>query len=215
MQKRQGKKNCSPLVQSEQPSHLVRLAVTTAILAVGMLYHSATPAADNWEVDGAHGEIHVHGSLTESACRLATNSDRQDISMGNIETAQLRHIGERGKAVRFEIKLEDCASSASRMSDSYTGNVTWSNRQPSISISFKAPLDPDNSELIQVSGASGLALRLTDMLGRDVRVGGHATPLQLTPGNNQLVYMITPERTRASLVAGNWWSLINIGLDYQ
>ncbi|PRD14581.1 fimbrial protein [Pantoea coffeiphila] len=215
MQKQQGRKNCSPLVQNEQPFHLVRLAVATATLAICILYHPAILAADNWEVDGAHGEIHVHGSLTESACRLATSSAWQDISMGNIGTAQLRHIGERGKAVRFEIKLEDCASSASRMSDSFTGNVTWSNRQPSVSISFKAPLDPDNPELIQVSGASGLALRLTDMLGRDVRVGGHATPLQLTPGNNQLVYIIAPERTRASLVAGNWWSLINVGLDYQ
>ena len=214
MQIQQGKKNCRPLVQNEQPSHSATLAVATAIIAVCTLYHPAILAADNWKVDGAHGEIHVHGSLTESACRLATTSAWQDIPMGNTGTAQLRHIGERGKAVRFEIKLEDCASSASRMRDSFTGNVSWSNRQPSVSISFKAPLDPDNPELIQVNGASGLGLRLTDMLGRDVRVGGHATALQLTPGNNQLVYIIAPERTRASLVAGDWWSMNNIGLDY-
>lgn len=215
MRGQQGKKNCSPLAQNEQPSRSFRFVVVPVVLAACVLYHPAIQAVDNWDVDGAHGILHVHGSLTESACRLATSSAWQDISMGNIGTAQLRHIGERGTAVKFELKLEDCASSASRMSDSYTGNVTWSNRQPSVSISFKAPLDPDNPELIQVSGASGLALRLTDMYGRDVRVGGHATPLQLTPGNNQLVYTIVPERTRANLAAGNWWSLINIGLDYQ
>lgn len=215
MQREQGRKNYNPPAQNEQPSRSIRFAVVTIALAACALYQPLIHAADNWEVDGAHGVLRVHGSLTESACRLATRSAWQDISMGDIGTAQLRHIGERGKAVKFEIKLEDCASSASRMSDSFTGNVTWSNRQPSVSISFQAPLDPDNPELIKVSGASGLALRLTDMVGRDVRVGGHATPLQLTPGNNQLVYTIVPERTRANLVAGNWWSLINIGLDYQ
>lgn len=215
MQKQQGKRNCFRLTQNKVPSRRSRLAVATVVIAACTLYHPAIQAADNWNVDGAHGVLRVHGSLTESACRLATSSAWQDIQMGDIGTAQLSHIGQRGKAVTFELKLEDCASSASRLSDSYTGNVTWSNTQPSVSISFKAPLDADNPELIKVSGAGGLGLRLKDMLGRDVRVGGHATPILLTPGNNQLVYSIAPERTRANLVAGNWWSLINIGLDYQ
>ncbi|ROR08827.1 fimbrial protein [Erwinia sp. JUb26] len=215
MQRQQGEENCRPPAQNKQPFRLIRFAVATGVLAACMLNHSAIQAADNWDVDGAHGQIHVHGSLNESACRLATSSVWQDIAMGDIGTAQLRHIGDRGKAVKIELKLEDCASSASRISDSFTGNVTWSKRQPSVSISFKAPLDADNSQLIKVSGASGFALRLTDMLGRDVRVGGHASPLMLTPGSNQLIYTIIPERTRANLVAGSWWSLINVGLDYQ
>ncbi|MFG1174700.1 fimbrial protein [Erwiniaceae bacterium CAU 1747] len=215
MRNQQGKRNYRLLAKNEIVSRRFRLAVATVVLAACTLYQPAIQAADYSDVEGAHGIIRVHGSLTESACRLATSSAWQDISMGDIGTAQLSHIGQRGNPVKIELKLEDCASSASRLRDRYTGNVTWSNTQPSISISFKAPMDVDNPELIGVKGARGLGLRLRDMLGRDVRIGGHATPILLTPGNNQLIYTIAPERTRADLVAGNWWALINIGLDYQ
>nr|WP_314424085.1 fimbrial protein [uncultured Erwinia sp.] len=213
MQRNKGTQ-CNPLV-NERLSRSIRIAVAAAILTLLTPISSPVLAADNWKTEGMNGVIHVHGSLMESSCRLATSSAWQDIEIGNVSTARLQHIGDRGTPVKIELKLEDCASSASRMSDSDTGNVTWSRSQPSVSVSFQAPMDADNPQLIKVSGAGGLGLRLKDMLGRDVRVGGHGTPLQLTPGKNQLIYTIVPERTRATLAAGNWWSLINIGLNYE
>lgn len=215
MQIKQGRPYCNPLVKNKERGRAIRFAMMVATFVVLTNYHSPGLAADNWEVEGAHGVLHVHGSLNESACRMAMTSAWQDVPVEKIETSQLRRIGERGKPAEFELRLEDCAAASSRSRDSYTGNVTWSDGQPTVSISFHAPLDMDNPQLIKVSGANGFGLRLTDRFGRDVRIGDFATPLPLEPGQNQLIYTITPERTRAGLIPGNWWSQIDIGLSYE
>lgn len=171
--------------------------------------------ADNWDVYGAHGVLQVHGSLTESTCRLATRSAWQDISLGNLSSSALRHPGDRGRPVNVILQLEDCMVASSTLHDDRTGTVLWSKGQPGLSISFQAPSDLDNPELVRVSGARGVALRITDLTGQDIRLGSHGRPILVTPGQNTLVYTITPERTRATLSPGGWWSLVNVGLSYE
>jgi len=219
MQAAYGKMNCSSPVQNKSYFRSAwSITAVTALLALMIsplsVRAGSARVVDHWDVYGAHGVLQVHGSLTESACRLATRSAWQDVPMGNISSGELQNIGDRGKPVRVELSLEDCMSSGSRNRDTITGSTSWSNLQPAVSVSFQASQDMDNPQLVKVSGAKGLALRITDSTGQDIRLGGHDTPLLLSPGQNQLTYTITAERTREPLSPGDWWSLINIGLSY-
>ncbi|WP_376778797.1 fimbrial protein [Serratia fonticola] len=193
-------------------SLLTRLA---ALMMMPLVFGSAARAADNWEVDGANGVLHVQGTLTESACRLEMVSAWQDIALGEIATGRLRHLGARGTPVAVHLKLQDCLPGPANNRDHRTGNRLWSPNQPAVSVSFIAPAQADNPQLIKVQGAEGLALRLTDSQGRDVRLGSRGAPLWLTPGQNILTYTVTPERTSAPLAAGVYWAQMNFRLHYD
>ncbi|WP_434638723.1 fimbrial protein [Klebsiella sp. I138] len=171
-------------------------------------------AADD-RVDGSDGLLHVHGTLTESACRLAMESAWQEVDMGNTATASLKRPGDRGEPVRVAIRLEDCLPSPSSIRDAWSGDLLWSRDMPSVTVSFVAPGERFQPGLVSVSGTNGLALRLSDRLHRDVRLNSEGHPLLLDPGGNTLFYYIAPERTAAPLVAGAWQALIHFRLNYD
>lgn len=172
-------------------------------------------AADNWDVDGANGTLYVHGALTESACRLDMDSARQDIWLGETGTARLEALGAQGTPVAFELRLKDCLRTPASQRDSRTGALVWANDQPAVSVSFRAPADMDNPQLVKAQGVSGLGLRLLDSRGQDVRLGSRGEPLFLTPGQSSLTYTVTPERTAAPLVAGAYRAAVDFQLNYD
>ncbi|MBE4976536.1 type 1 fimbrial protein [Serratia sp. X3] len=172
-------------------------------------------AADNWEVDGANGTLYVHGALTESACRLEMTSARQDIALGEVGTGQLKQVGDRGTPVRFELRLADCLRSPAGSRDLRTGGLIWAENQPAVTVSFRAIRDADNPQLIKAQGVSGLGLRMETVRGEDVRLGSRGKPLLLTPGQNSLSYVITPERTAANLAAGSYRAAVDFHLSYD
>ncbi|MGN7975248.1 fimbrial protein [Serratia sp. 22264] len=173
------------------------------------------PNAHGQAVDNGYGMLQVRGALTESACRLEMSSARQDIQLGETGTGRLQNVGDRGTPVGFELSLQDCLRSPAASRDSRTGALTWAAHQPAVTVSFSAPADADNPQLVKARGVSGLALRMTDPLGQDVRLGSRGQPLLLTPGQNTLAYSVAPERTRAPLVAGTYSASVDFRLSYD
>lgn len=192
----------------------VVLMVTLVLGAVWAMLPSVY-AADNGNVDGANGVLHVRGALTESACRLEMQSVRQDVWLGDTGTAKLAQVGNRGVPTAIKLQLRDCLRSPAKNRDLRNGKQIWSTEQLAVSVSFVAPADADNPQLVKVKGASGLALRMTDALGRDVRLGERGTPMLLTPGQAVLDYIVTPERTRAPLEAGAYSAHVDFRLSYD
>lgn len=187
-------------------------------LTLGMmlcLLPGAQATVDNGDVEGANGTLYVHGALTESACRLDMTSARQDIALGETGTGRLRVIGARGEPVRFELRLMDCLRSPAGSRDVRTGGLTWADNQPAVTVSFNAPRDADNPQLVKAQGVSGLGLRLETGQGEDVRLGSRGKPLLLTPGQNTLSYTVTPERTPAGLMAGSYRAVVDFHLSYD
>ncbi|EOV8484584.1 fimbrial protein [Klebsiella aerogenes] len=170
---------------------------------------------DNWEVEGANGILYIHGVLTESACRLEMSSARQEIILGDIGTGRLRSIGSRGTPVRFDLQLTDCLPGPANNRDSRTGVSIWSDNQPAVSVSFRGVQDTDNPQLVRVLGISGFGLRIQNIQGEDVRLGSRGKPLMLTPGQNVLSYVVTPERTSAILVPGSYRAVVDFHLSYD
>ncbi|EMH4216656.1 type 1 fimbrial protein [Serratia marcescens] len=200
---------------------LYALVITLAALMVPLCLTvmlwllPSTQAADNWQVDGAHGVLHVRGELTESACRLEMASAYQAVSLGNTATAQLAQAGDRGVPVNVQLHLRDCLRTASNNRDVRTGNLVWSAQQPAVSVSFIAPADADNPALVKVRGAAGLGLRIADEHGKDVRLGSRGAPLALAVGQQALNYTVTPERTRAPLLPGAYAAVVDFQLSYD
>ncbi|MGQ8776654.1 fimbrial protein [Serratia sp. NA_112.1] len=180
-----------------------------------MVFSPSLQAADNWAVDGANGTLYVRGALTESACRLEMSSAHQAIWLGETGTARLDTLGAQGTPVAFELRLKDCLRTPASQRDVRTGALTWAPNQPSVSVSFRAPSDMDNPQLVKVRGVFGLGLRLLDSTGRDVRLGSRGEPLFLTPGQSSLTYTVTPERTSAPLVAGSYRAAVDFQLNYD
>ncbi|WP_375163283.1 fimbrial protein [Serratia fonticola] len=172
-------------------------------------------AADNWNVDGANGVLHVRGALTESACRLEMTSAYQDVWLGETGTARLAQIGAQGTPVAVRLRLQDCLRTPANNRDERNGNLLGSAHQPAVSLSFVAPADADNPQLIAVRGASGVALRMVDQLGRDIRLGSRGAPLMLAVGQDQLDYVVKLERTRAPLQAGAYSAHVDFRLNYD
>ncbi|CAI1194557.1 fimbrial protein [Serratia liquefaciens] len=172
-------------------------------------------AADNWEVAGANGTLYVHGALTESACRLEMSSAHQDIGLGDTGTARLKALGAQGTPVAFELRLKDCLRTSTSLRDSRSGALTWAPNQLAVTVSFSAPSDLDDPQLVRAQGVSGLGLRLLDNRGQDVRLGSHGEPLFLKPGQSSLTYTVRPERTKAPLVAGAYRAAVDFRLNYD
>ncbi|ENZ3708443.1 type 1 fimbrial protein [Serratia rubidaea] len=172
-------------------------------------------AAGNWNVDGANGVLHVRGALTESACRLEMTSAYQDVWLGETGTARLAEVGAQGSPVAVQLRLQDCLRAPVNNRDDRSGNLLWNAHQPAVSLSFVAPADADNPQLIAVRGASGVALRMVDTLGRDIRLGSRGAPLMLSVGQDTLDYIVTLERTHAPLQVGAYSAHADFRLNYD
>ncbi|OAH32769.1 fimbrial protein [Serratia marcescens] len=180
-----------------------------------MLWLLPAAQAEDWGVDGNTGRLWVSGALIESACRLEMTSVRQEVALGTTATGRLTRPGDTGTPVHVALRLTDCLHSPSNNLDRRIGTRSWAPNQPAVSVSFLAPADADNPQLVKVDGAQGLGLRLRDSQGEDVRLGDRGRPLRLTPGQDTLDYTITPERTAATLAPGAWRAVVDFHLSYD
>lgn len=169
---------------------------------------------DNWDVDGANGTLYVHGALTESACRLAMSSANQTIELGSIGTGRLQQVGQIGTPVAIVLRLEDCLSGESR-NRNQLGNILWSPDMPAMKIRFLAQADEQDPNLVATLGAKGIALRLSNADYELIHLGKYSAPILLSPGQNELIYYVTPVRTTAGLNAGAYYALIRFQLNYD
>ncbi|MBH3093044.1 fimbrial protein [Serratia ureilytica] len=189
---------------------MVPLSLTTVLWFLPTAH-----AVDNWDVDGANGVLEIRGALTESACRLEMDSARQDVWLGDVATGRLTQLGDRSTPVIVQLRLRDCLRSPAANRDERSGAVSWAADQPAVRVSFSAPADTDNPQLVKLRGVSGLGLRLLDVAGEDVRLGSRGKPLWLTPGSSVLSYSLMAERTAAALSAGSYWALVDFKMSYD
>lgn len=183
-------------------------------LLAGSAWATDLDKVDNWDVDGAHGTLQVHGALTESACRLAMRSAWQTVDLGTMGTGLLSRIGQQGKPVAFQLTLEDCLSGESRNYDKL-GDILWSPDMPAMKIRFLAPADNWAPELVKVTGAQGFGLSLSDAKRHPIALGEFSQPQLMSPGRNELTYYITPVRTLSGLSAGAYQAQIQFQLSYD
>ena len=178
-----------------QPLLLILLTTSVAV------FTDLSARADNWDVDGEHGELYVYGALAQGACQLNMESRDQQVDLGSIATGALRKPGDSGMPVPFTLKFTRCVDSGGVQEDRYTGRLVWDPQQPVVTI--------------QTAGTGGIALRIEDSLHRTVIPGERGVPQFLTPGSNVLAFTVTPVRTTSPLIAGKFSAAVNFQVNYD
>ena len=149
---------------------------------------SAYAAEDGEDVEGMNGMLNVLGTLHETPCSLEMTSLHQTVELGAVTTSQLQRPGDQATSVAF---------------------------QPVLSVAFMAPADADDPRLVKVQGITGMGLRLTDDLGRDVQLGSRGQPLFLTLGKDTQTWNVQPTRTSAPLSSGAFKAVVDFRLNYE
>ncbi|CAM2913601.1 MULTISPECIES: fimbrial protein [Pseudomonas] len=176
---------------------------------------SAYAAEDGEDVEGMNGMLNVLGTLHETPCSLEMTSLHQTVELGAVTTSQLQRPGDQATSVAFQLRFSDCNRTAGSIRNERTGNLTWSAFQPVLSVAFMAPADADDPRLVKVQGITGMGLRLTDDLGRDVQLGSRGQPLFLTLGKDTQTWNVQPTRTSAPLSSGAFKAVVDFRLNYE
>lgn len=160
-------------------------------------------------------KIEVRGMMTEGARVPDLVSSWQQVDLGDTSAALLAKPGDRGMPVPIVIHFKYCIRMRGNSLDVKTGTRSWDPVQPVLTVSFIAPADADNPQLVQVTGASGFGLRITDAQQNDIRLGQRGKPQFAMPPRDELIWYVTPERTRAPLVKGPYQASVNFFLEYD
>ncbi|WP_455426046.1 fimbrial protein [Dryocola sp. LX212] len=193
------------------------LAFLAAALPLLMASLSVSARTDNWHVDGLNGELHVSGSLVSAPCVLTPESQEQEISLGRTALPSLMHTGDMTVPVTVHVVLDGCPGGNHALDDLQTlrGGL-WLSGQDAVRMTVTGKADPHDSRFFQVHGSAlGVSLRLEAPDGELMSPGVSARPLPLYPGRNVLPLKAQLLRNAAPLRAGEWTSVVQIGLEYE
>lgn len=161
------------------------------------------------------GMLYVHGDLQENTCRLTMDSAWQEVDLGSTAHADVNLVGKAARPVTVTLYLEDCPVLGSWSQNITLMTTTVSSMQPPYKARFVARADDSNPDLVKVTGASGIGLRIRDSHGKPVAFSRISDAVLLSPGQNQVTFTLAPERTAAPFVAGPYHALINFSMIYQ
>lgn len=139
-----------------------RVAIFSAVLAMGGLCGSAVQAAD--------GTINFRGALTASPCSIDGANSNQTIDFGVVSTATFSDIGSVGPSKPFKIELTGCdTSTKTKAAVRFDGTAASSGTTTGL-------LSTDND---------GLAIELTDPAGTRVALGTISSYVDLLPSSSR------------------------------
>lgn len=184
------------------------LAVVSGTMLTGQVLANEKPSLDV-------GALYVHGALQENTCRMDMDSAWQDVDLGATAHAEVNLAGQAARPVTVTIYLHDCPQLSSWSSNITPLTTTMSMLQPPYKAHFIAVADEDNPDLIKLTGASGIGLRLKDHQGKTVKPSRISDVTLLNPGQDQVTFTLSPERTAAPFKAGPYHALIGFSMIYQ
>ena len=187
------------------------LALTALIMALSA---NQCRAEDEPLLD-SDGLLDITGSLNHAPCMLEMSSAYQTVELNNISRADLLKPGDMAEPVAFQLRFLDCRRIAGGLPNERTGRLVWSPYEPIVSVAFVAPADPDDTRLVKVQGVTGMGLRLTDALGRDVRLGAWGQPLFLVHGRDTVTWYVQATRTPVPLTNGAFRAVVDFRLNYD
>ncbi|MBZ7661746.1 MULTISPECIES: fimbrial protein [Klebsiella] len=173
--------------------------------------------AANWDVDGLNGGLRATGTLVASPCVLLPESAEQHLDLGRTVAWGLEQPGSTTSPVLVYIKLDRCPGEFQYMRDhQLMRGSTMLNGQSAVKMTIYGEVEPTDGRFFRVhGGVEGVALRLSDRQGELLRPGMQSRPQILNPGRNDLVFQAQLWRLPAPLMANEWRSVMNIGLEYE
>ncbi|EKM5758401.1 fimbrial protein [Cronobacter turicensis] len=184
-------------------------------IVAGISLSIILPVFADEPVSADGGELYVHGTLRENTCRLEMDSAWQDVDLGDTARAEVSLIGKQAKPVTVTLYLRDCPQIQTRSANITPLTHTRSSQQPGYQARFVAATDEFNPDLIHVTGASGIGLRLKDSRGQTVKIARQGDTVLLNPSQDSVTYTLQAERTAATFIPGPYHALIQFSMMYQ
>lgn len=179
--------------------------LTGAMMTIALAATSAAAMA----TDEGNGVITFKGSIIDSPCSIAQESQYQTVDMDQISNVALRNGG-KSRATPFRIELRGCSlGTMTNATATFTGS-------PSIG----------NTDLLALNGtARGASLAIADNKGDLIKLGSASPAQTLSNGDTFLQFqaylqgdMTTPEEgdpVAATIVPGDFETFANFTLAYQ
>lgn len=148
------------------------------------------------------GNVHLSGSIIDTACAIDTQSIDQTIDMGATPLSQIARNGQ-GRATLFSIRLVNCV-----LNRDAKFLPSWRH--------FAITFDGTNDNgLFGVDGeAKGVALKITDSEG-NIAIPGKPLPSgNVETGDMSLKYSLQPMGNHRKFHAGDYTSIIKFKMDY-
>lgn len=193
------------------------------IISIGLLVSVVALAkppltsTDNRKVEGMHGLIIARGTVVYSPCYLAPESAVQTVSLGSINPVELSDYGSVTVPVIVKLVLDGCTGSQQTVA--HNANVrgsVYSSGQPTVKVTLLGDREPSDARFFQVhGGAKGIALRIEDDRGELIEPGWQSSPKLLNAGRNELLFQAQLWRLAQDLDAGEWFSIVNVGIEYE
>lgn len=175
------------------------------------------PPVDGWEVDGMHGEFMVTGSLTESPCVLAMESEEQSVELGTVASSKLVKLGDRSQPVPIHLRFHDCGMVGNNLHDDLRGGIVAYLPDQLVSfITLTGEEEPSNLHLLRTMGeAKGVAIRLEDAFHHQLVLGEHSGGLIMEQGDTDVVLYAMLERTATAFQEGHFKAMMNFTVGYH
>lgn len=169
----------------------------SALLISGAVNAADTPAASK---DQGHGTITFTGSIIDAPCSISSDSDGQEVNLGEISSSALANQGT-STPKNFEIELDNCALTT----------------QKGVSVTFSGAASATNADHLGITGtASGASIALTDGGGTPIALGTPSSAQALQDGTNHLLFSAYMQGDSASApTPGDFTSVADFTLAYQ
>ncbi len=132
------------------------------LYGLGMLMAASGVLAHN-------GRVYVSGTITDNTCSLSPASENINVSMGAVSQRQFYRAGDGSAWQPFVIDLQNCGSTAS-----------------GVTVSFSGASDRHNTDLLALtageSDAAGIGIALYDQNKTLIPLGQESDVVTLTPG---------------------------------
>lgn len=156
-----------------------------------------------------NGVVVLGGKIIDSACALAANSAYQVIEMEPVSVGEIIREGG-GEIHPFSLRLVKC--SLRRPAPSRPGSYLpdWEH----VRVTFEGLTDREGRSFAAIGSSQGVALRITDVSGRESIPGVPMDLMQLTGDDQELHYALQLISNGRPLAVGSYRAAVRVRLEY-
>ncbi|EBL5810473.1 long polar fimbria major subunit LpfA [Salmonella enterica subsp. enterica serovar Newport] len=171
--------------------------VVFALSALAVVSTSAFAA------ESGDGTIKFTGEIVDAPCVVSTDSQNQEVVLGQVKKNIFKAIGDKSSSKPFQIKLED-------------GDITSNTK---VNVSFNGVGDTDDATLVSVNteagAATGVGIGIYDNANKLVEMNTGKSTTTLAAGQTVLYYTANYVATKDTVTTGYGNAEVDFNLSYE
>ena len=149
------------------------------------------------------GSVKFLGEIVDAPCTISTDSQNQEVNLGQVKKTVFAAAGDKSTATAFEIKLEDC-------------DITTKKK---VNVNFSGVGDAVQSDLISVNtesgAATGVGIGIYDNTNTLIPMNTGKSTTTLAAGQTVMYYTASYVATSATVTTGYGNAEVDFNLTYE